>query len=282
MRQFAIIGHPVAHSLSPLMHNTAFEAMGLDCRYEAIDVEPDDLAGAILDLRKREFSGFNVTLPHKQAVIKLLDEVEPEAEAIGAVNTIARTGDRLKGLNTDLLGFLESLSPFKSRIEGAKILILGAGGAARAVLYGLLRHHQPASVTVLNRSLEKAEEAAGAFVNVRPETRISSESLFVENLQKTIDDADVIINTTSVGMKPYSNASPLEDAKFKKTQFVMDCVYVPIETKLMKMALNSGATVLGGLDLLLHQGSASFRLWTGQAMPFDTVKNAVVQNLKGQ
>lgn len=254
----------------------------MDCRYEAIDVEPDDLGGAILDLRKREFSGFNVTLPHKQGVMKHLDEVDPEAEAIGAVNTVTRTGDRLIGLNTDLLGFLESISPFNSRIEGARILVLGAGGAARAVLYGLLRHHQPASVTILNRSLENAEEVAAAFADVRPDTKISSESLFVDNLQKTIDEADVIINTTSVGMKPYSDASPLEDAKFKKTQFIMDCVYVPIETKLIKMALDSKATVLGGLDLLLHQGSASFRRWTGQTMPFDTVKNAVVEILTGQ
>lgn len=282
MKQFAIIGHPVAHSLSPLMHNTAFEALGMDCRYEAIDVEPDDLEGAILDLRKRGFSGFNVTLPHKQSVMKLLDETEPEAEAIGAVNTVVRTNDKLIGLNTDLLGFLESISPFRSRIEGAKVLILGAGGAGRAVLYGLLRHQQPASVTILNRSLEKAEEVAAAFTTVRPETKLTSESLFVDNLQKTIDEADVIINTTSVGMKPYSNASPLEDAKFKKSQFIMDCVYVPIETKLIRMALGSKATALGGLDFLLHQGAASFQRWTGQAMPFEAVKNAVLKNLEGQ
>ncbi|HLA69521.1 MAG TPA: shikimate dehydrogenase [Bacteroidota bacterium] len=282
MKQFAIIGHPVAHSLSPLMHNTAFEALGMDCRYEAIDVEPDDLGDAISGLRTKSFTGFNVTLPHKQEVMKVIDEVEPEAKAIGAVNTVVRTNDRLVGLNTDLLGFLESLSPFKTRIEGASVLVLGAGGGARAALYGLLGHHKPARILVLNRSLEKAEEIAAAFGDVRPETKLSAESLFVDSLQKTVDAADIIINTTSVGMKPYSDASPLEDTEFKKTQLIMDFIYVPIETKLIKSALKSGATALSGLEMLLRQGAAAFQRWTGQEMPLDIVRSAVVQNLKGQ
>jgi shikimate dehydrogenase len=282
MKHFAIIGHPVAHSLSPLMHNTAFEALGMDCIYEAIDAEPDDLGEVVSGLRDRGIAGFNVTLPHKQTIMTLLDEVEPEAVVIGAINTVVWNNDKLVGLNTDLPGFVEAVSPFKSRLENARVLILGAGGAARAALYGLLRHYQPSRILILNRSLEKAEEIAAVFGNVRPETQLSSESLFVDNLQKTVNDADVIINATSVGMKPYADASPLEDTKFKKTQLIIELIYVPSETKLIKTAQESGATTLSGLDMFLHQGAAAFQLWTGKNMPMDIVRNAVVQNLKEQ
>jgi len=279
MKHFAIIGHPIAHSLSPLMYNTAFEALGLDCRYEAIDVETDDLQETISGLRERAIDGFNVTLPHKQEIMPLLDDIEQEAQVIGAVNTVLRRNDKLVGLNTDLAGFTESLSPFKSRLENASVLLLGAGGVARAALYGLLRFHQASRILILNRSLEHAEELVAAFGGVRAETQLSSESLFVENLQKTIDEADVIINTTSVGMKPYSDASPLEDVTFKKTHLVMDLVYAPVETKLIKTARDSGATTLSGVEMFLHQGAAAFHLWTGQSMPIDVVKKAVLEGL---
>jgi len=282
MKHFAIIGHPIAHSLSPLMHNTAFEALGLDCRYEAIDVEKDDLGETVSVLKERAIDGFNVTLPHKQEIMPLLDDIEEDAQIIGAVNTVLRRNDKLVGLNTDLTGFTESLTPFNSRLQNASVLLLGAGGAARAVLYGLLRFHQASRILILNRSLEHAEELAAAFSGIRAETPLSGESLFDDNLQKTIDEADVIINTTSVGMKPYPDASPLEEVKFKKTHFIMDLVYTPVETKLMKAASDSEATTLSGLEMFLHQGAAAFYRWTGQSMPFDAVKKAVLKNLTGQ
>jgi len=279
MKHFAIIGHPVAHSLSPLMHNTAFEALGLDCRYEAIDVEADDLQETVSGLKERAIDGFNVTLPHKQQIMPLLNDIEEEAQVIGAVNMVVRRNDGFVGLNTDLMGFSQSVAPFKSRIENANVLLLGAGGVARAALYGLLQSNQPARVLVLNRSLEHAEELVAVFSAVHPETTLSSESLFDDNLQKTVDEADVIINATSVGMKPYPDASPLEDVKFRKKHLIMDLVYTPRETKLLKTAADAGATTLSGLEMFLHQGAAAFHLWTGQSMPLDIVRKVVQENL---
>jgi len=275
MKHFAIIGHPIAHSLSPLMHNTAFEALGLDCRYEAIDVEKDDLGETVSVLKERAIDGFNVTLPHKQEIMPLLDDIEEDAQIIGAVNTVLRRNDKLVGLNTDLTGFTESLTPFNSRLQNASVLLLGAGGAARAVLYGLLRFHQASRILILNRSLEHAEELAAAFSGIRAETPLSGESLFDNNLQKTIDEADVIINTTSVGMKPYPDASPLEEVKFKKTHFIMDLVYTPVETKLMKAASDSEATTLSGLEMFLHQAIGQFELWTRQPAPVGVMRSVL-------
>lgn len=282
MNLYAIIGHPVAHSLSPLMHNTAFELLGLQCRYEAIDSEPEDLRETVATLREKGYSGFNITLPHKEAIRSHLDEVDKDAQIIGAVNTVVRRDNKLVGINTDTRGFLRSLEPFRTRITGSRVLLLGAGGAARAVLCALLQHHQPARVVILNRSLERAEQLALDFGNLQPLVPLSAESLFDDNLQGTVAQAEVVINTTPVGMIPYTHSSPLEETKFSKNQLCMDLIYVPLETKLLKRAQEAGATTVGGLDMFMHQGAESFRLWTGQDLPEEPVRETILQKLKEQ
>ena len=279
MKQFAIIGHPVAHTLSPVMHAAAFEALSLDCSYEAIDVEADELAATIEDLRAKPIAGFNVTLPHKETLLPLLDELDPEVHQIGAVNTVVERDGKLVGYNTDVAGFLRCAAPARSRIEGGHVALLGAGGAARAVLYGLLHHLKPAKVTIFNRTLDRSEQLAQEFSSISSETRILTESLFDDNLQKNIKQVSAIINTTSVGMRPYADASPLEDVHIGKEQAVIDLVYAPLETKLLKSASKAGAMAIGGVEMLLHQGAASFALWTGKEMPLDQVRKKVLERL---
>ncbi len=281
MKRFAILGHPVSHSLSPLMHSTAFQALGLDYTYEAIDVEPEDLKETLGRLREEGYAGLNVTLPHKQEMIKHLDELEKDAEIIGAVNTVVIEQGKMVGLNTDMTGFSEWLLPHQSRLEGAAVLLLGAGGSARAVLAALMLRNKPAQVTVLNRTLENAEQLVASFRDLQPSIRLSAESLFDDTVQQFVGEASVIINTTSVGMKPYADASPLEEVAFDKKQMVMDLIYVPPETKLIETAAKAGATALSGVEMFLNQGAASFRRWTGKTMPLDLVRKAVLEKLQG-
>jgi len=270
MRRYAIIGHPVSQSLSPILHNAAFEAMGLECRYEAIDIHPSDLSERTAVLKAEGFSGFNVTVPHKQEIIPLLDSIDEKARAIGAVNTIVKEQAGFRGYNTDLHGFLKLVEPIAAMINGAHVCVLGAGGAARAVLYGLTHDFKPKQITILNRSLERAESLAADFAT---ETLvIRSESLFQDSLQNFLKDVSVIVNTTSVGMKPYPDATPLDGVKFRKDQTVVDLIYAPLETTLLKEAKKAGATTLGGLGMWLEQAEESFRLWTGREMPTEAKK----------
>jgi shikimate dehydrogenase len=261
------------------MHTAAFEKLGLDSSYEAIDVEPDDLPAAIGELRKR-LAGFNVTLPHKESILPLLDELDPDAKLIGAVNTVLSRNGALIGYNTDVTGFLQCVEPVRSRIQEGHVAVLGAGGSARAVLYGLLRHLEPVTVTIFNRTLERSELLSQELESVRKGTRILTESLFDDALQNNIEKADVIINTTSVGMKPYADASPLEDVQLNKNQVVVDLIYTPLETRLLKSASKVGATPIGGLEMLLQQGAASFTLWTGKPMPVDEIRTILLEHLQ--
>ena len=280
MKQFAIIGHPIAHTLSPVMHSTAFEALGLDCTYEAIDVEGDDLSPKVDELRKRGISGFNVTLPHKESILPLLDRLDSAAKEIGAVNTVVADGEALTGFNTDVVGFLRCVEPIRSRIEQGHVALLGAGGAARAVLHGLIRTLKPPTVTVFNRTLERSERLIQEFGSLGQDTRLLIESLFDDALQKNMKEVDVIINATSVGMEPYSDASPLEDIDIGKKQVVLDLIYAPLETRLLKTARDAGATAISGFEMLLHQGAAAFSLWTGKEMPLDNVRAKLLEHLK--
>jgi len=265
MRRYAIIGHPVSHSLSPALHNAAFEALGLDCRYEAIDIEPGEVKERFAELCADGFAGFNVTVPHKQAVIPLLESIDETAKAIGAVNTIVKQGRGYKGYNTDVQGFLKLAEPFAALISGKHVCVLGAGGAARAVLYGLTKKFSPKHITVLNRTIDRAEAIAADFSS--GPVLIKPESLFQDGLQKLVKDASVIINTTSAGMKPYTDATPLDGVKFRKDQAVIDLIYTPSETTLLKEAKKAGARAANGLEMWLAQAEEAFRLWTGKELP---------------
>ncbi len=273
MKRYAIIGHPVSHALSPYLHTAAFKALGLDCSYEAVDTSPEDLATTIHKLRDEGIAGFNVTVPHKEAIIPLIDSLDDAARGVGAVNTVTITAGKLAGTNTDVYGFIKLAEPLAPAIAGKHVAVLGAGGAARAVLYALTSEFRPERITLFNRTLDRAERLASEFTTEK--ILITPESLFQEDLKKLFGEVSVIINTTSVGMKPYTDATPLDEVKFGKGQAVIDLIYTPPETALLKAAREAGATGVNGLEMLLYQAARAFGIWTGKEMPMDAVKKAV-------
>lgn len=273
MKRYAIIGHPVSHALSPRLHTAAFKALSLDCSYEAVETAPEDLAATIQKFRDEGIAGFNVTVPHKETVIPFLDNIDEAARGVGAVNTVTNSGGKLAGTNTDVYGFIKLAEPFAEALAGKNVAVLGAGGASRAVLYALTSHFKPGRITLFNRALDRAEKLASEFTT---ETLlIKPESLFQEDLQKLFDDVTVIVNATSVGMKPYVDATPLDDVKLYKGHAVIDLIYTPPETTLLKAARDAGAKGVNGLEMLLHQAAKAFGIWTGKEMPMEVVRKVL-------
>lgn len=263
-----LIGYPVTHSFSPMMHNAAFEKVSLDWRYVPLSVHPVAVGETIRSLYKLNFRGANVTIPHKLAVMEYLDEISPDAQAIGAVNTIVVEKDGfLRGYNTDWQGFLRTLAENEFEPRGKRALILGAGGAARAVIYGLV-HAGAAEVTILNRTVERAEKLAEDIGAILPHGNIRAAELSAERIDAAQSDANLLVNATPLGMHPNVDASPYPDElRYPAHLTVCDLVYNPRETKLMAKARAAGAKVIGGLGMLVHQGATAFELWTGHAAP---------------
>ncbi len=253
-----VIGWPIAHSLSPAMQTAAIRAAGVDYSYIAMPVRPDALQGAVDGLRSLGFRGFNVTIPHKTAVIGLLDEIDEDARRIGAVNTVVNQDGRLLGRNTDVAGFLLGLSRQGVEARGRRAVILGAGGAARAVLWGLLREGA-SGVTVAARNVVKAKDALTDFSK---DVEIISwdDSIFARALQS----ADILVNTTPLGMTPNLDAAPPVDwACVRPEAFVYDIIYTPARTRFLREAETRGHRVQSGAAMLVGQGAEAFRLWTG-------------------
>lgn len=266
-----VIGHPISHSLSPLMHNRVFEYLDLDWVYLPFDVAPQNLEEAIKGMRGLGIRGLNVTIPHKERVIPFLDEVSPEAETIEAVNTILNEEGKLIGYNTDVPGFVRPLKDFEEKLRGKKAVILGAGGASRAVIYALLKHFDLNQISVINRTLEKAERLAERFRGEGCEIRAFG--LTEENLEEQVPSASLVVNCTSVGMFPEVNGCVIKGKRLlKKGQIVYDLVYNPLETRLLKLAKERGAIPIPGLEMLLQQGAESFKIWTGVQMPLDSIR----------
>ncbi len=252
-----IIGNPVEHSLSPAMHNVAYENLKIDDQFVYLGsrVKVEDVEKVVWAMRTMDnFHGLTCTIPHKVEVMKHLDQIDPIAKKIGSVNTVVKYGDILKGFNTDWLGVIIPLEKMVTLLD-KKVLVLGAGGAARAIVYGLIT--RGAKVTIFNRTKEKAIVLAQEF-------KCSSGDL--EN-QEVIKDFDIIINTTSVGMKPLEKQTPIETKNISKKHIVFDIVYVPFETKLLKEAKKRGARIVHGVEMLLHQGTAQFEIYTGHKAP---------------
>ena len=274
-RLVGLLGYPVAHSLSPLIHNTAFRAQGLNNRYIALPVAPADVAEAVAGLKALGFLGSNVTIPHKQAVLSLMDALSAEARAVGAVNTIVcrRDGEAvtLYGDNTDVAGFLEPLNPFADVLHGAPMLIFGAGGAARAVAYALLSTFAPDRLTLAARTPARAERLAADLAAYDPggALRVVAPS----EAAPSVRAARLLVNATPVGMHPHTDATPWPDTDdFSDGQIVYDLLYKPEQTRLLREAALRGAHPLGGLAMLILQAAASYIQWTGQAMPVDLVR----------
>ena len=271
-----VIGDPVEHTMSPAMHNAAFSKLGLDYIYIAFRVKPDELAKAIDGMRALNIRGLNITIPHKVAVMELLDRLDPLAEKIGAVNTIVNDNGVLTGFNTDATGFLQPLLEKGIRPEGKNIVIVGAGGASRGIVSILAENG--ARLTILNRSLERAEHLARQVLK-NTEKKIAALELSVKNLKQAIGQADILVNATSVGMMPNVEETPVPASVLKPRLTVYEVVYNPVKTRLLREAEAAGAETIGGLDMLVWQGAFAFEKWTGQKPPVALMKKEALKIL---
>ncbi len=273
---FGIVGYPVGHSLSPAMHNKAFELLQLDHCYLPLPLEPPDLPKGVAGLRALGFAGFNVTIPHKEAVLQFLDEVDPEAAGMGAVNTVLNRDGRLIGFNTDGRGFLRSVSElWDFTPAGRNIVILGAGGAARAIAAALAAAGAQ-SVTIANRNPERAKKLAQALGDRFP-CRFSGVGLEVRELDLALEQSSLVVNTTPVGMYPQVDSEPpINPARLFTHNFVCDTIFNPWETRLLREAKSKGCTTANGLGMLLHQGTLAFELWTGKPAPVEAMREALL------
>jgi shikimate dehydrogenase len=267
-KTYCIIGDPISHSLSPGMQNAAFSALGLNCTYISFRVPAPELKESVDSLRAINVAGFNVTIPHKVAVTKYLDELDVTAKKAGAVNTVNNIEGILKGYNTDIAGFIEPLRRRKFDFGGttATILLLGAGGAARAIIAALSEEKTAGRVVIENRDQAKAKELArtGGDLGLRCET------IALEDAIKVSPDAGLIINATSIGLD--NEPSPIDSDHIKKGSVVYDIVYRPVVTDLLEQAKFAEAHVVYGYEMLLEQGAKAFEIWTGLPAPRDVMK----------
>ncbi|MDI7278261.1 MAG: shikimate dehydrogenase [Anaerolineae bacterium] len=272
-RLLGVIGDPVAHSRSPAMHNAAFRALGLDWCYLPLHVTPTNLEAALRGLIALEFVGANVTIPHKEHAAALCNELTPAAEAVAAVNTLTVQGESLAGDNTDVGGLLLTLAEAGVDVEGRESVVLGAGGSARAVVYALAQ--SGARVAVANRTLERAE-ALVERLQSRVRGQVQALSLAdTAALQASLERATLLVNTTPVGMSPGPDESPLPAGlRFHPGLTVLDLVYAPRQTRLLRDAAAQGCRVIEGLRVLVYQGALSFECWTGRAAPVEVMTRA--------
>ncbi|HYE58137.1 MAG TPA: shikimate dehydrogenase [Rhodothermales bacterium] len=266
-RLVALLGDPVAHSRSPALHNAAFRALGLDLLYLPFRVPPVRLGAALDGLRALGAVGANLTLPHKEAALPYLDALTPAARAIGAVNTLVISDDgRIEGDNTDAGGFLDGLSPYVARLDGAEAVVFGAGGATRAVVYALLTRLSPARLTLASRTPERAIRLAEAF-----EALDTGRALAVasgDEVREAMRRARLVVNATPLGMPPQAHLTPYPHPEdFGPQLVVYDLIYTPAETRLMREAAARGAVTIGGLPMLAGQAARAFERWTGRTMP---------------
>ena len=274
-----LLGWPVEHSLSPAMHNAAFAAIGLDWIYVPLPVKPKQVQQALRGLAALNFVGVNVTVPHKQAVIRHMDHVSDTAKIMGAVNTIHIKDGKFYGLNTDAFGFLNSLIEAGCHPKEMRVAVLGAGGAARAVVYALALA-EAASVTVYNRTAERAaflvDDLAGTF----PDSKLHFAPLTPDALRTLQEGVDLVVNTTSVGMSPHVAANPWPaDIAIPPQATVCDLIYNPLETRFLHQARMFGVPTIDGLGMLVHQGAAAFEEWTGRQPPIDVMRQICLQGL---
>lgn len=261
---YGIIGYPVKHSRSPAIHNAAFAACDLDKVYVALPAS--DAAGAVEAIRSLGIRGASVTIPHKEAVIPRLDSVDPVARRIGAVNTIVRAEDgTLHGANTDWVGANQALAE-ALELAGSRVLLLGSGGSARAIGFGL--QEAGAEVILASRTPEKGRELAGQLG-----------CQWVPLDQAGEQKADALVNATSVGMSPNADASPVPAGALAAFPVVMDIVYSPLETRLLRQAAAAGCRCIDGLAMLLYQGAAQFTMWTDRPAPLEVMRQALLSRM---
>jgi shikimate dehydrogenase len=260
-QKLAVIGDPISHSLSPVLQNFLIQHFALAFTYEALQVRAADLPGMMTRLRKGEFRGINVTIPHKQAVLAFLNEVEATAASVGAVNTIMADNGKLIGYNTDVLGFQRSLEAAKVLMADKAVLILGAGGAARAVMFALLQAGAR-KIFLSNRNSARAEELIAAFAAYAGDGQLQNVPWSNRSSWTAANAPDIIVNATRLGMHPQIDESPLPKQVFVSNTVAVDLVYNPVQTAFLQAANEAGATTVNGLGMLIHQGLAALEIWS--------------------
>ena len=280
-RVCGVIGDPIAHTMSPVMHNAAFRKLGIDYVYVPFRVTRDGIGDAIAGMRALNLAGLNVTIPHKISVTPFLDEIDPLARKIGAVNTVVNDKGVIRGYNTDASGFLQAMLDKGVRPDNKKVVVLGAGGASRAICYILAENG--ASLSILNRALEMewahnlAAEISGAFDIDTVALELNS-----DNLAKVMPGSDILVNATSVGMSPDIRGTPVPAELLESVPVVFDIVYNPVRTRLRSEAEQGGALTISGLDMLVCQGALSFEKWTGQKAPLEIMKKEALKGLESE
>lgn len=261
---YLVIGHPISHSLSPLMHQAALNFHGIDANYFAVDLHTSEISEFISWCNRDEFLGCNITIPYKNAFLEVVDWIDPVSEEMQTINTIVKENHSLKGYNTDVYGFLKGLEPYMDEMDLTRAIIFGTGGAARAVKTALLE-------TGFEELIFVSRNASG------------KESLFDGNNIKIVnyeqwhafaDDASLIVNTTPVGMHPKTSEMPISKSEVNllNDKICYDLIYNPLETQFLKHAKKAGAVTLNGLDMLIYQGSKSFEMWTSKTFPIEQIK----------
>jgi shikimate dehydrogenase len=277
---YGIFGYPIGHSLSPLMHNTAFAHHRIEAVYLPFAVRPVHLRRAVKSIAALQIGGVNVTIPHKQAALAWMDELSPEARLIGAVNTIHLQDGRLHGYNTDGIGFLNALNEAGSAVAGQTAMLLGAGGAARAIavqlcLSGIRR------LLVANRTPTRAEDLAAFLKQHIPYTDISVITMGESSLAAMLPETDIVVNATSIGMHP-QDPLLLPSTALSSRHLVCDIVYRPLPTPLLRAAQRQGARTVDGLGMLLHQGAKAFEIWTARVFPLAMIRARLLEAVTEQ
>ncbi len=272
-KRFGLIGHPVSHSMSSIMHNAVFKELNLPYTYELFDVSPENLALFMKNIKN--LNGLNVTIPHKINVIKYLDEIDKTAKFIGAVNTIKITNKKI-GYNTDGIGCIKALEEENIIIKNKNVLVLGAGGVSRAIVFQTI--NEKANISLTNRTKERAIELIKDVKN-KTDYDINLVDFNSETLKKILPKIDILINATSVGMHPNINETPIPVNLLHKSLTILDLVYNPIKTKLLEAAEKINCKTINGAGMLVHQGAEALKIWLNIEPPIEVMKQAILKKL---
>jgi shikimate dehydrogenase len=268
-KTFAVIGDPIDHSLSPNIHSAAFRELDLDCSYIGYRIPKGELEEGIQGLKKIKISGFNITIPHKIEMMKYIDKTDESCSLIGAVNTVVNNDGVLKGYNTDMDGFLEPFKKKELQINNSKVLLLGAGGAARAIVAGCAKE-KAKSITIANRTIENANNLSEFAKKIG----LNANAIQINDVNDSARNYDIIVNATSVGLK--NESSPISLEGINEKTIVYDIVYMPINTDFIKKAKENNAIVIYGYEMLLGQATRAFEIWHGMEAPYNAMKKALL------
>lgn len=276
---YCIIGYPIAHSLSPVIHNYAFRLYGIDAVYVAFEVRPEMLEVAVNGIRALGIKGLTVTIPHKERIVAYLDYIDDVAKGIGAVNTVKNEDGRLLGYNTDVWGFLEPLKPYTSKLKGGSVLLIGAGGAARAIVYAL-KSLGVTRVYIANRTADRGLLMEKYALSLGLDAKyIGFDEIYMNELSRSVD---LIVNATPLGMHGVGGRVPIGSDYINKDAIVYDIVYNPLETPLLMEAKKAGAITIPGIEMLVFQAILAFEIWTGIRPEPKPLRDVVIKALKHQ